>query len=71
MKLTSLLLLGVLFSGCEVLTPVAPYEKEILAKQSMLATPLGEEAAFEGHVFGIREGTVGAEAGFQGGCGCK
>lgn len=69
---TLFLILFLLFTqqGC-FLNRVAPYEKEALAAQKMLATPMSEEAAFEGHVFGIREGTSGAESSFQGGCGCK
>ena len=60
------------FNGCtKYLELVAPYEKEHLATQKMLASPLEEEASFEGHVFSIREGMSGAESDFQGGCGCK
>lgn len=65
----ALLLMSVfLLSAC---THVAPFEKEALASQKMLSSPMPERGAFEGHVFQIREGTFGAESGFQGGCGCK
>jgi len=64
-----LLLLSTIFlSAC---THVAPYEKEVLATQKMLSNPLSERTAFESHIYPIREGTSGAESGFQGGCGCK
>jgi len=58
----------VMFAGC---THVAPYEKEELASQKMLSSPMAERSAFETHVFAIREGSFGAESGFAGGCGCK
>ena len=57
-----------MFAGC---THVAPYEKEELASQKMLSSPMAERSAFETHVFAIREGSFGAESGFAGGCGCK
>jgi len=63
--------LALILVGCEKLTRVAPYDREYLATQKMLATPLAEEASFEGHIFSIREGMSGAESSFQGGCGCK
>ncbi len=71
MKYSVLLLFAALFMGGCFLNRVAPYEKEALASQKMLIAPIAEESSFEGHVFGIREGTSGAENSFQGGCGCK
>jgi len=69
LMLQQLCLLGTLFfAGC---THVSPYEKEVLASQNMLSNPMPEQAAFASHVYQIREGTSGAENGFQGGCGCK
>lgn len=62
------LLIPLAFLSC---THVSPYDKEDLATQKMLAKPLSESAAFESHVFSIREGSFGAEGGFGGGCGCK
>ena len=55
-------------SGC---THVAPYDKDNLATTKMLPTPNAAEYDFEAHVFGIREGSFGAQNGFSGGCGCK
>jgi len=68
MKLGFLILLSLSFLGC---THVAPYEKEELATQKMLAAPMAERSKFDSHVFPIREGSFGAESGFSGGCGCK
>lgn len=65
-----LLVISTLFiiTGC---THVAPYDKENLATTKMSPTPNAVEASFESHVFGIREGSFGAQNGFSGGCGCK
>ncbi|MDF1880405.1 DUF4266 domain-containing protein [Sulfurimonas sp. MAG313] len=57
-----------ILAGC---SHVAPYEKEALAEQKMLASPMTTRSAFDAHVFSIREGSFGAESGFSGGCGCK
>ena len=67
-KILIVLGLLLLFSGC---THVAPFEKEDLASQKMLNPVHPEQAAFEGHIFPIREGSFGATGGFSGGCGCK
>ena len=68
MKTALIVICLLLLSGC---THVAPYEKGNLASYKMLTSPMSEEAAFESHVYGIREGSFGAESGFAGGCGCK
>ena len=68
MKIVGMMLIGFVFLGC---THVAPYEKEELATQKMLTAPMPARAAFDSHVFPIREGSFGAENGFSGGCGCK
>lgn len=66
-------LLGALWlAGCsEKLVRVQPYEMEYLARDKMLFTPLESRAAFEAHIFGIREASAGGASGFQGGCGCR
>ncbi len=68
MKLSLSLLLALLINGC---AHVAPFEKEELATQKMLSSPFTARSAHDSHVFQIREGSFGAESGFQGGCGCK
>jgi len=68
MKIALIMIALLILSGC---THVAPYEKEELATQKMLAAPMTTRAAFDSHVFPIREGSFGAESGFSGGCGCK
>ena len=63
-------LIGLL--GCtEKLVRVQPYEMEHFAQDKMLFTPLDSRAAFEEHIFSIREASAGGSSGFQGGCGCR
>ncbi|MBF0319520.1 MAG: DUF4266 domain-containing protein [Nitrospirae bacterium] len=55
----------------EHLAIVKPYEREHLASDKMLFSPMEAASEFETHVFLIREASQGGEGGFQGGCGCK
>lgn len=66
------LMLVMASSGCaERLAIVKPYEREYLAQDKMLFTPLESRAEQEGHVFLVREASAGGESSFQGGCGCR
>ena len=59
-------------AGCsEKLIMVQPYEMEHFAQDKMRFTPLESRAAFEEHIFSIREASAGGSSGFQGGCGCR
>lgn len=53
------------------LVRVQPYEREYLAQDKMLFVPSQAKAAFDEHVFSIRESSRGGESSFQGGCGCR
>jgi len=67
-----LLLLLLPLSACtEKLVRVQPYEMEYFAQDKMRFTPLEARAAFEDHIFSIREASAGGSSGFQGGCGCR
>lgn len=67
-----ILMLVMASSGCaERLAIVKPYEREYLAQDKMLFTPLESRAEQEGHVFLVREASAGGESSFQGGCGCR
>jgi hypothetical protein len=55
----------------EKLVMVQPYEMEYFAQDKMLFTPLDSRAAFETHIFSIRDASAGGASGFQGGCGCR
>jgi len=70
----SLIMIGSLVSltACSSrLVRVQPYEREYLAQDKMLFAPSVSKAAFDEHVFSIREASRGGEASFQGGCGCR
>ena len=67
-----LLLALVLLQGCaETLTRVQPYEMEYFAQDKMRFTPMDSRAAFQEHLFSIREASAGGSSGFQGGGGCR
>lgn len=72
MLILPLLLLPALLQGCtEKLIMVQPYEMEHFAQEKMRFTPMESRAAFEEHIFSIREASAGGASGFQGGCGCR
>lgn len=72
LKALFVLMLVMASSGCaERLAIVKPYEREYLAQDKMLFTPLESRAEQEGHVFLVREASAGGESSFQGGCGCR
>lgn len=59
-------------AGCtEKLINVQPYEMEYFAQDKMRFTPLESRAAFETHIYSIREASAGGSSGYQGGCGCR
>lgn len=58
----------VLVSGC---TPVKPWQKGSLAKQTMSFEPYPAEAQFRRHVYQSREGASGGYGVAIGGCGCN
>lgn len=67
-----LLFFLIFFGGCSAsLDRVAPYEREYLAQEKMLAEPMKTRSEYEGHVFLSREASAGGESSFQGGCGCR
>ncbi|WP_420266773.1 DUF4266 domain-containing protein [Candidatus Magnetominusculus dajiuhuensis] len=55
----------------EHLAVVKPYERERLASDKMLFTPMEVASEHETHVLLIREASEGGESSFQGGCGCR
>lgn len=70
----TLLALPLLLGGCASLKPtpwVKPYERDNLADPIMAFDRNGVDADFMKHVFGNREGAVGAEGSGGGGCGCN
>ena len=68
----SLLLLFAFLQGCtSKLVMVQPYEMEYFSQDKMRFTPMDSRAAFEEHIYSIREASAGGASGFQGGCGCR
>jgi hypothetical protein len=67
-----MLLFLVILQGCtERLVMVHPYEMEYFAQDKMRFTTMDSRAAFDEHIFSIREASAGGASGFQGGCGCR
>lgn len=74
MRLIGLLFFTLLMSGCssfELKPWVKPYERDNLADPIMASNRIGIDDAFMAHIFGNREGAVGAEGHGGGGCGCN
>ncbi len=54
--------------GC---APVAPYQREYLAKRMMSFQPDPDEDTLDLHMLEAREGAVGGYGSSGGGCGCN
>jgi hypothetical protein len=65
--LNLLLILLPLLVGC---VPVKPWQRGVLADRRMQWAPDPERAAARGHVWSVREGASGGQAGGGGACGC-
>ena len=62
------------FCGLLVLqacTPVAPWERGNLAKDTMALDPYSNQSNFYQHIFTAREASQGGHIGSGGGCGCN
>lgn len=57
-----------LLQGC---ARVQPYEMEYFSQDKMHFTPMDSRAAFQEHIYSIREASAGGSSGFMGGCGCR
>lgn len=68
-----LLIVAMCFTGIGACssTPVAPWEREILAKREMLFDAHPVDAAFDDHVYFSKEGSSGGRGFGGGGCGCN
>ncbi len=67
-RLSILLLLGVLASGC---AQVQPWEKGYLARPEMAFDPDPLEAGFKRHIYDSKEAASGGYGVGGGGCGCN
>ncbi len=64
---------GVLFAllGCSSLDTVKPWDKDLLAKQSMQPVPDYFENYFDNHIYFSKEASRGGQSIGGGGCGCN
>lgn len=65
---------AVLLSGCGssgIITPVAPWEKGVLAQPNMRFERGRNEARYAAHIYDSREAASGAGSVGGGGCGCN
>jgi len=66
--IAALLGLALLATAC---TGVKPWERDQLGRPEMAWDPNPHEAAFEGHVYFSKEGSIGGGDAGGGGCGCN
>lgn len=67
----SFIVLSVLaLNGCSALG-VKPYERGLLAKESMLLVPDPVEAGLDDHIYFSKEASSGGRGFAGGGCGCN
>ncbi len=70
MRLTSLLIIAVLLSGCSSMG-VEPWERDLLAKDSMNLVPDYFDNFYDEHIYFSKEATSGGQGVGGGGCGCN
>jgi len=64
-----MLLFLILLTGC--ITPIRPWERDLLAQQKMQLIPDPMENAINQKVFFSKEGSSGGQGVGGGGCGCN
>lgn len=72
MKLRSLFMLSLalLLQACSM-SPVQPWERDLLAKPSMALVPDEIENALDEHIYFSKEASLGGQGVGGGGCGCN
>lgn len=72
MKLRMLSILAVVWAvqACS-LSPVQPWEKDLLAKPSMALVPDEIDNALDEHIYFSKEASLGGQGVGGGGCGCN
>ncbi|HKJ88467.1 MAG TPA: DUF4266 domain-containing protein [Gammaproteobacteria bacterium] len=60
----------VLLGGC-TLTPVQPWDRDLLAQPQMQLTPDPLESHIDGHIYFSKESSFGGPGIGGGGCGCN
>ena len=61
----------IVLSGCASLEKVQPWERDLLAKQSMQLTPDYFDNFFDEHIYFSKEASIGGQGVGGGGCGCN
>ncbi|MCK4674344.1 MAG: DUF4266 domain-containing protein [Gammaproteobacteria bacterium] len=70
MRLLSLLIITVLLAGCSSMG-VEPWERDLLAKDSMQLVPDYFDNFFDEHIYFSKEASSGGQGVGGGGCGCN
>ena len=70
MKLITLVMLGLLLQACS-LSPIQPWERDLLAKPSMSLVPDEIDNALDEHIYFSKEASLGGQGVGGGGCGCN
>jgi hypothetical protein len=65
--------IGILFfvAGCSSMDTVKPWDKDILAKNSMQPVPDFFENFYDEHIYFSKEASSGGQSVGGGGCGCN
>jgi hypothetical protein len=66
-----LVALGILAVGAGGCATIKPWEREDLARRSMVADQAAGETRFDDHAHAAREGAAGGRGESGGGCGCN
>ena len=70
MRLFSLLVITVLLTGCSSMG-VEPWERDLLAKDSMQLVPDYFDNFYDEHIYFSKEASSGGQGVGGGGCGCN
>ena len=70
MRLFSLLIITVLLTGCSSMG-VEPWERDLLAKESMQLVPDYFDNFYDEHIYFSKEASSGGQGVGGGGCGCN
>ncbi len=70
MKTVMIVLLAVLATGCSSLG-VKPWERDLLAQDSMQLVPDYMDNFYDEHIYFSKEASTGGQAVGGGGCGCN
>lgn len=66
----TMLMLTLLLPACS-LSPIQPWERDLLAKPSMALVPDEMDNALDKHIYFSKEGSLGGQGVGGGGCGCN